>query len=154
MKAIDKFIDEEYFLSNFYIHPFNWNGKEYKSSEHAFQAYKADNEAEHEWIRLMDTPGKAKRNGSLVRMKKDWEKIKEDVMFEILRVKFSDPVLKQKLIETKNYELIEGNYWHDNFYGNCTCQNCKSIVGENKLGKMLMKIRQEIIDFNELNFPY
>ena len=145
MKTIDKFIDQEYFLSNFYMNSFTWNGKEYKSVEHAFQAFKADNEAEHEWIRLMDTPGKAKRNGLIVHMKKDWEKIKEDVMLELLRVKFSDPVLKKKLIETKNYELIEGNYWHDCEWGQCTCQKCRNIKGENKLGKTLMKVRDEII---------
>jgi len=149
-KVIDKFIDEEFFLSNFYIHPFKWNGKEYKSVEHAYQASKCDNEAEHDWIRLMDSAGKAKRNGMKVRLRKDWESVKENIMLELLRVKFSDPELKKKLKDTKNYELIEGNYWHDNFFGNCTCQNCKDIEGQNKLGKLLMQVRQEIIEFNHL----
>jgi len=145
-KTIDKFIDEEFFLSNFYISPFIYNGKEYKSVEHAFQAAKADNEPEQDWIRLMDTPGKAKRNGMKVHLRKDWESVKENIMLELLKIKFSDPVLKMKLKDTKNYNLVEGNYWHDNFFGNCTCQNCKDIEGKNKLGKMLMLIRQEIID--------
>jgi ribA/ribD-fused uncharacterized protein len=145
-RVIDKFIDEEFFLSNFYISPIIFNGKEYKTVEHAFQASKADNESEHEWIRFMDTPGKAKRNGHKVHMRKDWEQIKFDLMLELLRIKFSDPVLREKLKSTKNYELIEGNYWHDNIFGNCTCQDCRRIIGENKLGKMLMKVRDEIID--------
>jgi len=149
-KVIDKFIDEEFFLSNFYINPFKWNGKEYKSVEHAYQASKADNESEHDWIRLMDSAGKAKRNGGKVRLRKDWESIKENIMLELLRIKFSDPELKKKLKDTKNYELIEGNYWHDSEWGNCTCQKCKDIEGQNKLGKLLMRVRQEIIDFNHL----
>ena len=146
MKSIDKFIDEEFFLSNFYIRPFEWNGKEYKSVEHAYQASKADNDGEHEWIRLMDTPGKSKRNGMLVSLKKDWEDIKNDLMYELLEIKFTDEDLKEKLILTKNYELVEGNYWHDNFWGNCTCQKCKDIKGENKLGELLMKLRNEIVN--------
>jgi hypothetical protein len=148
-KLIDKFIDEEFFLSNFYISPIIYKGKEYKTVEHAFQASKADNESEHEWIRNMDTPGKAKRNGSdphKVHLRKDWEEIKEDLMLELLRIKFSDPELSKKLIDTKNYILVEGNYWHDNFWGNCTCSNCRNIEGQNKLGELLMKVRQEIID--------
>jgi len=150
MKTIDKFTDEEFFLSNFYIDNFTWNGKDYKSVEHAYQASKADNESEHEWIRSLDTAGKAKRNGKLVHLRKDWESVKENIMLELLRIKFSDPELKKKLKDTKNYELIEGNYWHDNFFGNCTCQNCKDIEGQNKLGKLLMQVRQEIIEFNHL----
>lgn len=38
-------------------------------------------------------------------------------------------------------EIVEGNYWHDNYWGNCTCDKCKNIEGQNKLGKILMKIR-------------
>lgn len=148
MKTIDKFQDEEFFLSNFFMNSITYNGKEYKSVEHAYQACKADNEAEHDWIRTMDSAGKAKRNGMKVHLRKDWESIKLGLMLELLRIKFSDPDLKKKLIDTKNYELVEGNYWHDNFFGNCTCQNCKSIIGENKLGKMLMQVRDEFINFN------
>ena len=149
-KVIDKFVDDEFFLSNFYINPFKWNGKEYKSVEHAYQASKSDNEAEHDWIRLMDSPGKAKRNGYKVHLRKDWETVKENIMLELLRIKFSNPELKKKLKDTKNYELIEGNYWHDSTWGKCTCQKCKDIEGQNKLGKLLMQVRQEIIDFNHL----
>lgn len=150
MKTIDKFQDEEFFLSNFFMNSITYNGKEYKSVEHAYQASKADNEAEHDWIRTMDTAGKAKRNGYKVHLRKDWESIKDNLMLELLRIKFLDPVIRKKLKDTSNYQLVEGNYWHDNYWGNCTCQDCKLIVGENQLGKMLMIVRQEIIDFNHL----
>ena len=70
-----------------------------------------------------------------------------------LTEKFKDPDLKRMLIETGDEELIEGNNWHDNFFGSCYCDRCGN-KGENNLGKILMKIRNnikgdksEIIDF-------
>jgi ribA/ribD-fused uncharacterized protein len=144
-KVIDKFAGDEFFLSNFYISPMIWNGKIYKSVEHAYQASKANNESEHEWIRNMDTPGKAKKNGMKVHLREDWEEIKLELMLELIRTKFLNPELSKKLVDTQNYLLVEGNYWHDNFFGNCTCLDCKKIEGQNHLGKILMKVRTELI---------
>jgi len=146
MKTIDKFINEEFFLSNFYESPLTYKGKEYKTVEHGFQAQKSEIESEQEWIRNMDTPGKAKRGGLKVHLRKDWETVKEDIMLDLIRIKFSDPELSKKLTDLVGYELIEGNFWHDNFYGDCICQKCKDIEGQNKLGKILMKVRDEIIN--------
>ena len=58
--------------------------------------------------------------------------------------KFCNPkndYLGGKLDMTGLEEIVEGNYWHDNYWGNCTCDKCKNIEGQNKLGKILMKIR-------------
>ena len=63
-------------------------------------------------------------------------------MEELLRNKFSDPVLKQRLLATGNRELIEGNHWHDNFWDSCTCDRCRN-NGQNLLGKLLMKLSSE-----------
>ncbi len=46
--------------------------------------------------------------------------------------------LAQKLINTGDAELIEKNYWHDYFWGECNGK------GENWLGKILMQIRKNI----------
>jgi hypothetical protein len=43
------------------------------------------------------------------------------------------------LLSTGDMELTESNWWHDNFWGVCTCNKCKD--GENNLGKILMDIR-------------
>jgi len=66
-------------------------------------------------------------------------------MFDLLRKKFSDdhPELKQKLIDTGDDHLVEGNTWHDNHFGVCVCIACGS-VGKNVLGKALMRVRDEI----------
>ena len=53
-------------------------------------------------------------------------------------MKFLNEELKCKLIATDNEELIEFNVWNDIFYGVCKGR------GENHLGKLLMKIREEL----------
>ena len=40
-------------------------------------------------------------------------------MKKILEQKFSDTELKKKLVDTGNEKIIEGNTWHDNFWGSC-----------------------------------
>ena len=65
-------------------------------------------------------------------------------MYEILVEKFTIPELKEKLLATGDEYLEEGNYWHDNYWGNCHCEKCADITGQNKLGILLMKIREDI----------
>uniref|UniRef100_UPI00345E83CD NADAR domain-containing protein n=1 Tax=uncultured Duncaniella sp. TaxID=2768039 RepID=UPI00345E83CD len=49
-----------------------------------------------------------------------------------------NPALAEKLIATGDAELVEGNYWHDTVWGVCDG------VGENHLGKILMRVREEL----------
>lgn len=143
------FFDSEYaFLSNFYNASCIFEEKLYPTVEHAFQAAKSLDHAERDWIAAAGSPGLAKRLGRRVNLRPDWEKVKFDVMEECLRSKFADPVLKQKLLATGDEELVEGNYWHDNTWGNCFCEKCKDIVGRNMLGNILMKLRTEFMEEN------
>jgi ribA/ribD-fused uncharacterized protein len=143
------FFDGEYaFLSNFYNASCIFEEKLYPTVEHAFQAAKSLDHAERDWIAAAGSPGLAKRLGRSVNLRADWEKIKFNVMEECLRSKFSDPILKQKLLATGDEELVGGNYWHDNTYGNCSCEKCKDIVGRNMLGNILMKLRTEFMEEN------
>ena len=143
------FFDGEYaFLSNFYNASCIFEGKLYPTVEHAFQAAKSLDHAERDWIAAAGSPGLAKRLGRRINLRPDWEKVKFDVMEECLRSKFADPVLKQKLLATGDEELVEGNYWHDNTWGNCSCEKCKDIVGRNMLGNILMKLRTEFMEEN------
>jgi len=48
------------------------------------------------------------------------------------------------LLATLDAELIEGNAWHDNFWGDCFCEKCRDIEGLNVLGNILMRIREEL----------
>ena len=65
-------------------------------------------------------------------------------MLDILRAKFAVPELKEKLIATGDAELVEGNRWHDNRRGKCSCEKRQNKEGQNWLGKILMEIRKEI----------
>ena len=95
-------------------------------------------------IAAAPTPGAAKRMGRHVALRPDWEKIKVDVMRLGLILKFTDAELAEKLIATGDEELVEGNWWHDNTWGNCVCQKCQDVPGRNMLGMLLMKLRTEI----------
>ena len=65
-------------------------------------------------------------------------------MYQCVKAKFQDPELKNLLLETKHRYLVEGTTWHDNYWGNCSCEKCKSIQGNNQLGKTLMRVREEL----------
>ena len=132
------------FLSNFFSSPFEVDGITFPSVEHWFQAYKTIDPMEFKAIATADTPGKSKRMGRNCRLRPDWEEVKTDVMLNGLRHKFKDPDLRAKLLATEDEELMEGNTWHDNTWGNCVCQKCQNIPGRNMLGMLLMQLRQEI----------
>lgn len=94
-------------------------------------------------------PSTAKRLGRLVPMREDWDTVKFSVMHDILYNKFTqNEDLKQLLLETNEAYLIEGNTWHDNIWGECRCDKCISNANNHKntnnLGKLLMKIRDDI----------
>lgn len=134
--SISEFRGEYYFLSNFYSAPVTYNGMCFENNEAAFQAAKCP-ERMTEFCRL--NPSEAKRLGRRVKLRGDWEAVKDTVMYEICKAKFSqNPDLADKLVATKDAELIEGNTWGDRIWGVCDG------VGENRLGKILMRVRAEM----------
>lgn len=137
MDVIDSFSGIYEFLSNFYPSPIDVDGIEFPTVENAFQARKV--ELYHQRLEFADlTPGQAKRLGRKVKLRDGWNDMRIDVMEELLRIKFSNPFLRQLLIDTGNRILIEGNNWNDTFWGMCNGQ------GQNHLGILLMKIRKEL----------
>ena len=143
MGVINCFEREYAFLSNFYPSPITYEGIKYPTVEAAFQAAKTPDMHMKTAIATVEHPGQAKRMGRKVVLREDWEEIKDQVMEDCLKLKFSDPVLREKLLATGDEELEEGNWWHDNYWGSCYCSRCGD-VGKNKLGYLLMKIRKEI----------
>lgn len=147
MLTIDRFKDGYDFLSNFHLHQMWYKNILWESSEHAYQAEKSTDDDEREDIRCAPTPGQAKRLGMAVQsLRPDWDTVKTQIMEDIVKAKFGEPSLRLMLLDTKDYTLIEGNTWHDNFWGNCVCGKKKKCEaeGENNLGKILMKVRNEI----------
>jgi ribA/ribD-fused uncharacterized protein len=86
---------------------------------------------------------RTKKIGQKIKIRPDWDSKKLEFMTWAVNEKFKDPVLKEMLLMTENKEIVEGNYWHDNFYGQCSCEKCTG-KGKNKLGKLLMEIRSEL----------
>jgi ribA/ribD-fused uncharacterized protein len=124
------------FCSNFYPARIKYRGVEYPSSEHAYQASKTLDMIERNRIAQLSTPGKAKKAGRMVTPRSDWENVKLNIMREIVFIKFDGHLdLKELLLATGDHELIEGNKWHDTFWGVCDG------IGQNYLGKILMEIR-------------
>jgi N-glycosidase YbiA len=138
---ITSFTGKYRFLSNFYMTPVFYDGLIYPSSEHAYQAAKTLDLRYRTSIRAKKTAGEAKKLGQRVPMREDWDRCKIQVMEKILRKKFDpEEQLFQRLLETGDEELIEGNYWGDTFWGVCNGE------GENHLGKLLMKIRANLAE--------
>ena len=137
MTIINEFDGDYTFLSNFYYCTLNYEGITYESAEAAYQASKTlDMDIRKSFTFL--TPGKTKREGKKIKLRENWENIKLKIMEEIVRTKFNQNLdIKQRLIETNDAILIEGNNWHDYYWGVCAGK------GENHLGKILMKIRNE-----------
>jgi len=133
--VIDSFRGKFRFLSNFYPSEVEYEGVKFPTVEHAFQAAKSlDAKTRRKFVSL-ETPGDAKRYGNDITLRNDWEAVKVPIMEQLLRQKFKDGDLKKRLAATGTQELIEGNTWNDRFWGVCDG------VGQNNLGKLLMKIR-------------
>lgn len=130
---INDFSGKYYFLSNFYVTNFTYNSMTFTNTEAAFHSMKCPERAE-EFCNL--SPSAAKKLGRQVKLRADWEEIKKQVMYDVCLAKFSqNKDLKEKLLATGNRTLIEGNFWNDKCWGVCNGE------GENNLGKILMKIR-------------
>ena len=132
------------FLSNMHLCRVHMYGVWYNSVENAYQASKCADPADRVQFQNLN-PYAAKQAGKSVNIRPDFNGLRLVFMEELLRRKFSDlnPVLKQKLIDTGDIELVEVNNWNDFFYGECRG------IGDNHLGKLLMKIRQELVTSSE-----
>jgi ribA/ribD-fused uncharacterized protein len=139
---IDSFSGRFDFLSNFYPCVVVLDGVHYKTVEHAYQAAKTLNPLWRDKIRQANSAGKARRIGKYLMPKEfvrpDWYDQMLPTMEALLRQKFSKPNFQVWLRDTYPHELVEGNTWNDVFWGVCDG------VGQNHLGRLLMKIREEL----------
>ena len=131
-------------LSNFAPSQIVVDGVVYKSVEQAFQVAKTLKVHERKAIMAAHTPGEVKRLGRKVTLRPGWESGRVEVMRRCLRAKFSLPGFRELLLSTGERELVEGNHWHDNDWGRCSCRRCASVPAKNLLGRLLMEIRTEI----------
>lgn len=135
-----RFRKEYFFLSNFYTCPVTVEieGKVYtfKNSEAAFQAHKCPAMA-GEFVNLDGF--NAKRLGSRVPLRPDWNDIRIDIMKKVIAAKFTNPDLKRKLLAVTD-PIVEDNTHGDTFWGRCAGQ------GLNHLGIIITECRQDILN--------
>lgn len=145
---ISSFTKEFAFLSNFYPVKIFFEGICYPTLEHGYQASKFFEQSKKlSLLQECKFPGQAKRWSRRFLCRADWLEVRNDVMLDLLRLKFPHPAspkqsdeqrkLSQQLIDTGDAELIEANTWGDRYWG------VYRSYGENMLGKMLMQIRDE-----------
>jgi len=137
-KAITHFRGPYRWLSNFWPAKVTFDGMEFSSVEHGYQAAKTLDLAVRRQIAALPTPGQSKRHGRRLKVRDGWDSMKLVVMEDLLRQKFADADLRQKLLGTRDAELVEGNVWGDTFFGVCDGK------GENHLGRLLKVIRNEL----------
>jgi ribA/ribD-fused uncharacterized protein len=145
---IDTFRGQYRFLSNFFPmqYPIYWCGTNYPTSEHFYQAMKTKDFNLRLHISQLPTPGDTKKYGRTLQLRDDWEQIKDLVMETGIMLKFTMNLdLRNQLVETSDKILVEGNTWHDNYWGNCSCAKCVKWPGANMLGEILMMVRTKII---------
>ena len=128
-------------FSNFSPHPIELKRRRWPTAEHYFQAQKFMGTEHEEAIRRLNSPMIAARMGRnrALPLRADWEAVKDDVMREALRAKFTQhPELKSLLLSTSSAELVEhtrnDRYWADGGDGS----------GKNRLGQLLMELRDEL----------
>lgn len=126
-------------FSNFADFGFEFEEKYYSTVEHFYQSQKFLDANYAEKIRLASSPKIASdlgRNRSF-KLKEDWDKIKDEIMFLGVQLKFEkNPEILKSLIGTGNKLLIE-NSPYDKYWG-----IGQDGTGYNQLGTILMRVRE------------
>lgn len=132
-------------FSNFEPVTIFWKGLKFPTVEHAYVASKSTDPKFWKKISQIDAnkAGLAKRLGRKCQVRPNWDTVKVHYMEQFLIQKFKYEKFEKKLINTWYEKLVEGNWWHDNFWGNCLCEKCSGIEGQNMLGELLMIIRDQ-----------
>ncbi len=128
-------------FSNFSRHGFELDGKYWKTSEHYFQAMKFEGTEYEDKVREARSPKQAATLGRRrdFPLRKDWEKVKDDVMRKAVLKKFeTHEDIRETLLDTDDEELVE-NAPGDYYWG-----IGKDGSGKNMLGITLMKVRQTL----------
>jgi len=135
---VTRFIGSYRFLSNFWLSAVKGpGGLVYPTVEHAYQASKSADPQDWAAIKNCGSPGDAKRLGKRVALRPDHDQLA--VMRSLLEQKFTPgTLLANRLLETGDAILVEGNVWGDRYWG----QYCGE--GQNHLGRLLMDIRSQL----------
>lgn len=161
--VISSFQGKYSFLSLVYQCAFYYQGDLYNSAAAAFEAAKIQNPRDRvSFVHWNCKPWQARSIGKGIPacwLRPDWSpEVEIAVMTGIQRSKFSWPELQKRLLATGDACLVNGNSYHDNFFGSCLCRTLPAKetrygvsprctgTGRNELGRILMQVRQECRD--------
>lgn len=131
--------------SNFWVAPDGWH------VEGQFQAEKHEG---HPWrqriLRDLELrPWPARKLGRDWELSKEerlaWDRHKLDVMRSLLHEKLFYEDFVIWLAATGEYKIVEINWWHDRYWGQCQCIKCFRQGDNNHLGKLLMALREKVM---------
>uniref|UniRef100_A0A0N5CBD7 DUF1768 domain-containing protein n=1 Tax=Strongyloides papillosus TaxID=174720 RepID=A0A0N5CBD7_STREA len=153
------FRGEKSLCSNFYRSPFTdpETGYRFLTVEHYYQFHKAlysgDQQSQLEILRT-DEAYKVQRIGHQIKNlnRSGWEERKISVLYKGLKLKFSDPILKNKLREyyvssptnRKFIEISKSNYWGCSYKMVVNNSKNADLYGRNNMGKLLTKLDNEL----------
>ena len=136
--AIRVFSGHYAWLSNMAPCPITFEGDAYASVEHAYQAAKALDPSDRQFIQLAPTGYAAKRRAKRLPCRPHWLDLRRGIMTELVRQKFTQEPFHSQLLSTGMRPLVETNWWYDYYWGVCNGQ------GLNVLGTILMDIRASL----------
>lgn len=128
-------------FSNFSKHGIELDGQWWPTTEHYFQAQKFAGTPHVEAIRCAATPKRAAEMGRERSrpLRADWESVKDEIMHRAVLKKFqTHQEIRQVLLSTGDEEIIENA--PGDYYWGCG----KDRTGKNKLGIILMQVREEL----------
>lgn len=147
-------MDKYYFkndtkLTNYYMCTVKIGNLKFSSSEAAYHAEKfLDEDIKKLMTKLIPDEVKHVTRELSRFVRTDWDNVKYNLMKKVVFEKFKqNPECLKELLDTGNMELIEDTTgWHDNLWGECTCEECKNKEHKNYLGKILKEVRRKLKD--------
>lgn len=141
-RSITEFRAGHFFLSNTFPCQVPFEDLTYPSVDHAFWAARTLDLELRGLIHRQVFPAIARRIGRGAPARPDWDDVEEAVMVRLLRTKFAREDLRGHLLGTDGAELVHGGVHEDRHWGAVHAEG--RWIGENRLGILLMRIRDEI----------
>ena len=106
--------DSRFPFSNFELIPgcLTYQGIDYPTTEHAYQAVKFDDPKIRQRIADFMTAGEAKRFARTATLPVDWESTKVQIMAKLLCQKFKREPFSSRIVSYDG-DIVEWNTWHD-----------------------------------------
>ena len=137
------FSGDRLFLNPFYEAPVTYNGICYSCIESAYQAQKSVlPEVWEEYSHYSGPVARARGKRGVERS--GWGKMRDEVMYEVIWNSVEqNPEIADRLCKIEDETIVFYNDVHDNYYGECQCNECVERQKHNRIGKMWTQVRDE-----------